>query len=297
VPATCRVALDETTFFQFLFKRELRDAIQRSGAIDVSNADDFATLLAMIDWNTLSRVVLAHLKEEIAGRPDTTGRQGPRAVDEASVPVKHPDSIRRTAELLADGKIVAWFQAGSEFGPRALGHRSILADPRRSGVRDFINRHIKLREDFRPFAPAVLREDVSTYFQTERDSPYMLLVDQIRDEWRDRLRSIVHEDGSCRVQTVTPDWNPQFYRLLQEFKKVTGVSVLLNTSFNGRGMPIVETPQDALQFFRVSRLDVLTIGEYVIEKQPSLSAGAEWPLLQAPLTASMELNPAMMGWG
>ena len=283
-PATCRVALDETTFFQFLFKRELRDAIRRSGTIEASNPDDFGTVLGMIDWNTLSKNLFAQLKEEIA-------------VDGASTPVRNPDYIRRTAEQLADGKIVAWFQAGSEFGPRALGHRSILADPRRSGVRDFINRHIKLREDFRPFAPAVLREDVSTYFQTDRDSPYMLLVDQIREEWRDRLRSIVHEDGSCRVQTVTPDWNPDFYRLLHEFKKLTGVSVLLNTSFNGRGMPIVETPQDALQFFRVSRLDVLTIGEYVIEKQPSLAAGAEWPLLQAPLTASMELNPAMMGWG
>lgn len=294
VPATCRVSLDDTTFFQFLFKPELRDVIQKSGAIEVSNPAEFRALVEMVNWNVLSKVVLARLKQESDGRESAAGT--PQQRGDASMPVRNADYIKRTAEQLADGKIVGWFQDGSEFGPRALGHRSILADPRRPEVRDFINRHIKLREDFRPFAPAVLREDVFTYFQTGYESPYMLLVDQIRDEWRNRLKSIVHEDGSCRVQTVTPDWNARFYELLREFKKLTGVSVLLNTSFNGRGMPIVETPQDAFQFFLVSRLDVLTIGEYVIEKQPSWMAREDWPLLQAPLRATAEVNPALLAW-
>lgn len=133
-------------------------------------------------------------------------------------------------------------------------------------MRNFINGEIKFREDFRPFAPSVLREDVMNYFQNDRESPYMILVDQVRSEWKDKLKSIVHEDGSCRIQTVTQDWNPKFYQLLQEFKRLTGISVLLNTSFNRRGMPIVETPDEAFQFFYSCKLDCLTIHDYVVEK-------------------------------
>jgi predicted NodU family carbamoyl transferase len=279
---TCRVSIEETAFFQFVFKRELREALLQSGAIEASDPEEFRALIAMINWDVLARQVTARLRE----RPDEVIAAGER----------DPDVIGRTADLLANGKIVAWFQDGSEFGPRALGHRSILADPRRPEVRDFINRHIKLREDFRPFAPSVLLEDAPRYFQSAFESPYMLLVDQIRDEWRDRVPSIVHEDGSCRVQTVTPDWNPKYAALLREFRSRTGLSILLNTSFNGRGMPIVETPHDALQFFLSSRLDALTIGEHVIEKRASQAPRTDWPSMHVPLRPTAEVNPAMLAW-
>lgn len=176
------------------------------------------------------------------------------------------DYIRETAELLAAGKIVGWFQGGAEFGPRALGNRSILADPRRREVRDFINRHIKTREDFRPFAPAVLEEDASVYFDCAYKSPYMLLVAPVRPEWRDVIPSVVHEDNSARLQTVSASLKPAFYRLLQEFKRLTGLGVLLNTSFNKRGMPIVETPDQAMDLYVNSALEVLVMNHRVLVK-------------------------------
>jgi carbamoyltransferase len=161
---------------------------------------------------------------------------------------------------------VGWFQDGCEFGPRALGRRSILADPRNAEVGRFINAEIKFREDFRPFAPSVIREEVQTYWHRNQDSPYMILVDQVRNEWRDTLKSVVHQDGSSRVQTVTPDWNPKYYNLLKEFQSITGLPVLLNTSFNRRGMPIVETPKDAVDFFFSCKLDYLVIDNFIVEK-------------------------------
>jgi carbamoyltransferase len=176
------------------------------------------------------------------------------------------DYIRETAELLAAGKIIGWFQGGAEFGPRALGNRSILADPRRREVRDFINRHIKNREDFRPFAPAVLEEDASVYFDCAYKSPYMLLVAPVRPEWRDVIPSVVHEDNSARIQTVCARSNRAFYQLLQEFKRITGLGVLLNTSFNKRRMPIVETPENAMDVYLNSALDVLVMSHQVLVK-------------------------------
>jgi carbamoyltransferase len=175
--------------------------------------------------------------------------------------------IEEAARLIASGKIIGWFQDESEFGPRALGRRSILADPRKKGVKNFINAEIKFREDFRPFAPSVLQEDASLYFDVEGEAPYMLTVCQVKDEWRERLEDIVHVDGSCRVQTVTPDWNPKYYQLLKEFKRLTGLSVLLNTSFNGRAMPIVETPDDALGFFYKGKLDYLVIQDLIVRQK------------------------------
>ena len=177
------------------------------------------------------------------------------------------DVVKTTAELLSKGNVIAWFQEGSEFGPRALGHRSILADPRRKDIQKFINDKVKFREDFRPFAPSVLLEDVSKYFQFEGESPYMLMVARVQPEWKDRIPGVVHKDDSCRVQTVTPDWNNRFYRLIEEFRNRTGLGVLLNTSLNRKGMPIVETPEQALSFFYECDLDCLVLGDYVIYKK------------------------------
>lgn len=176
------------------------------------------------------------------------------------------DHIAQSAALLAEGKIVAWFQGGSEFGPRALGNRSILADPRSPSVRDFINRDIKCREEFRPFAPAVLAEDASEYFDCPYESPYMLLVAPVRPKWRERLASVVHCDGSARLQIVTEKSSPCFYRLLSEFKLRTGLGILLNTSLNKRRMPIVETPAQAVDFFLSVPLDAMAVEDTVLLK-------------------------------
>lgn len=173
--------------------------------------------------------------------------------------------ISTAAQLLAEGKTVAWLQAGAEFGPRALGRRSILADPRIKEMHLHINRDIKWREDFRPFAPAVLWEDRHLYFKHGFESPYMILVDQIRPEWKDKLPAVVHVDGSCRVQTVKDEAEP-FYQLLKTFRELTGIGMLLNTSFNRKAMPIIETPAQALQFFYETDLDALVINDRIFIK-------------------------------
>ena len=179
------------------------------------------------------------------------------------------DFIGKTAELLAEGKVVGWFQDGAEFGPRALGNRSILTDPRNPRIRDFINSFIKFREDFRPFAPSVLQEDASIYFDCDYESPYMILVAPVRPEWRDVIPSVIHKDNSARIQTVTQSVSPKYYQLLCDFKKITGISVLLNTSFNRRRMPIVETPEQAIEFFLNCELDVLVLDNYIVRKTAS----------------------------
>ena len=179
---------------------------------------------------------------------------------------RREDVVAAAVELLVAGKVVAWFQGGAEFGPRALGHRSLLADPRLPDVALRINRDIKFREDFRPFAPAVLPDAAERFFQDAWDSPHMILIDRIRPEWKERLPGVVHVDGTCRVQTVDAAWNPKFAELLRAFGSRTGVPMLLNTSLNRRGMPIVETPTEALDFFATCALDALVMGDYIVEK-------------------------------
>ena len=172
----------------------------------------------------------------------------------------------KTADHLLQGKTVAWFQGGAEFGPRALGRRSILADPGRKDIQLHINSTIKFREDFRPFAPSVLYDDKDIYFELGLESPYMILIDRIKPQWKDTMPGIVHVDGTCRVQTVKDEKEP-FYKLLTAWKKKSGISVLLNTSFNKKGMPIVETPLEAIDFFLNCNLDILVINNYIITKK------------------------------
>jgi carbamoyltransferase len=175
-----------------------------------------------------------------------------------------PDLIQRAAALLAEGKTIGWFQGGSEFGPRALGRRSILAHPGKPGMGDHINANIKFREDFRPFAPAVLPEHARACFESGRDSPYMILVDRTKPGLD--LANVTHVDGTARVQTVDPAWNPAFYALLEVFHAATGIPVLLNTSFNRKGMPIVETPAQAVALFAETALDALVIEGCLVVK-------------------------------
>jgi carbamoyltransferase len=180
--------------------------------------------------------------------------------------VSEEELLGQTARHLAAGRIVGWFQGGSEFGPRALGHRSILADPRRPGMKDRINRKVKHRESFRPYAPSVLLESAGDYFDLACPSPYMLLVAKVREDKTGQIPAVVHADGTARVQTLTESENGLFYKLVKEFHRQTGVPVLLNTSFNSRGMPIVETPDDAIELFLNSEMDVLVLDHFICRK-------------------------------
>src|SRR6266850_2188376 len=173
---------------------------------------------------------------------------------------------RDTAKLLADQQVIGWFQDRSEFGPRALGNRSLLADPRKPEMKDILNSRVKHRQAFRPFAPIVLAERAKEVFEGEEDSPFMLIAKPVRPEWRDKIPAIVHVDGTARVQTVREATNPMLYRLLKEFEALTGVPVLINTSFNIKGEPIVETPEDAVSCFLTTGIDHLVMHDTVVSK-------------------------------
>lgn len=171
-----------------------------------------------------------------------------------------------TAELLANGKIIGWFQGRMEFGPRALGHRSILADPRDPEMNAKVNNAVKFREWWRPFAPSMLKEVAAEYLEHACDSPFMILTNPVRPEKRSIIPSVTHVDGSARPQTVENDINPLYWNLINEFGKRTGVPVIMNTSFNLRGEAIVNTPTDAIRTFFSSGMDALVIGSYLVEK-------------------------------
>ena len=171
------------------------------------------------------------------------------------------DPSHTAAKLLAEDKITGWFQGKSEFGPRALGNRSIVCSPIPAGMKDKLNLQVKHRETFRPFAPACLEEKAGEYFDLSCPSPFMLLVSRVK---KDNIPAITHVDNTARVQTVNAAQNPKFYSLIKEFYTITGVPVVLNTSFNDYGEPIVETPTDAVRCFRSTNLDALIIGNYLI---------------------------------
>ncbi len=180
--------------------------------------------------------------------------------------IKNEDYLKTTAEFLDKGSIIAWFNKRSEFGPRALGNRSILANPTKKGIKDFINKQIKKREDFRPFAPSILEENMCDYFENDIKSPYMILVNPMKEKYKDLLADIVHKNGTSRLQTVTSDINSEFYDLLKNFKQKSGIPILLNTSLNKRGMPIVETPKECISFFKESPIDYLVIDGKIFKK-------------------------------
>jgi len=220
-----------------------------------------------------------------AGRLDAVGARYERLDDGALV--------TRAADDLASGKALGWFQGRMEFGPRALGNRSIIADPRSPAMQSALNLKIKYRESFRPFAPAVLDEDVADWFELDQESPYMLLVADVVERRRRKMTAeeqalfgidklnvprseipaVTHVDYSARVQTVQRETNPRFHALLTDFKARTGCPVLVNTSFNVRGEPIVGTPEDAFRCFMGCELDTLAVGNLYLKKSeqdPSL---------------------------
>jgi carbamoyltransferase len=204
-------------------------------------------------------------------------------LDKKRVPYEKPEPqelLARTARFIAEGNVIGWFQGRMEFGPRALGGRSILADPRDPKMRDTLNMKIKFREGFRPFAPSVLADKASEWFDIACDSPYMLLVAQVREGKR-TIPSVTHVDNSARLQTVTRDESPLYYDLIKEFEKLTGVPIIINTSFNVRGEPIVCTPHDAYLCFMRTNMDHLVVGPYILDKkqQPPLKEDVDWRTL------------------
>ena len=200
--------------------------------------------------------------------------------------VTEEEMLEQTSQAIAEGKAVGWFQGRMEFGPRALGGRSILGDPRSETMQKTLNLRVKYRESFRPFAPSVLRQDVSEWFETDYDSPYMLLVDDVRKDKRiemtkeeeslfgiDKLNikrssipAVTHVDYSARIQTVHKNTNPKYHALITKFKEKTGCGVVINTSFNVRGEPIVCTPEDAFKCFMGTEIEMLAIGNCVLRK-------------------------------
>lgn len=231
-----------------------------------------------------------HGKERLCRQPDALayGYLGPSFSDrqvaafirKKGVEARYlPDGTleHEAAARLQEGRIVGWFQGAMEWGPRALGNRSILADPRRAEMKDRLNRAVKFRENFRPFAPSVLEEDASLYFDGKDFSPYMLKVAPVSPAYRAILPAITHVDGTARIQTVSCRSNPRFHALLEAFKAQTGYGVLVNTSFNVRGEPIVCTPEDAYRCFMHSGMDFLALGNWWFDKreQPSEAKGAE----------------------
>jgi carbamoyltransferase len=203
-----------------------------------------------------------------------------------------------TAKLLDEGKVVGWFSGPMEFGPRALGSRSIIGDARSASMQSVMNLKIKYRESFRPFAPSCLEEDVGEYFDLDRESPYMLLVAPVREERRKRITSeqemlwgidllnvarsdipaVTHVDYSARIQTVNEEVHPKYYRMIADFKARTGYGVIINTSFNVRGEPIVCTPQDAYRCFMRTEMDALVLEDLILYKseQPALAGDSDW---------------------
>jgi len=176
------------------------------------------------------------------------------------------DPAATAAEMISQGNILGWYQGRMEFGPRALGSRSIIADPRDPEMNTKVNNAVKFREWWRPFAPSFKKEAAPDYLESAFDSPFMILTAQVRPEKRSVIPSVTHVDGSARPQTVEKEINPLYYRLIDEFGKRTGVPVIMNTSFNLRGEAIVHTPTDALRTFFSSGMDALVLGSFLVEK-------------------------------
>jgi carbamoyltransferase len=210
------------------------------------------------------------------------------------------NSALEAARDIAGGKIVGWFEGGSEFGPRALGHRSILCDPRDKLVKKRLNETVKFREIFRPYAAAILREYCKDFFELDGDSPYMLLVAKVRDDKRYLIPGVCHVDHTCRIQTVPPDHLGNFRKLIEYFMELTGMPLVLNTSFNIRGEPVVETPEEAIECFLGSNFDVLYLQNYRITKV-SIGDASEFknlvPVLNGNLSLAAVLKSGGGKWG
>ena len=202
--------------------------------------------------------------------PEFSNDEIEKVLKQAKVPYRKVERIgEETAKLIAQNKIVGWFQGRMEVGPRALGGRSIVANPTDPRMKDAVNNNVKFREAWRPFAPSILADCMEEYFGTSHPSPFMILAFQAREEVKPRIPAALHVDGTGRPQTVEKETNPRYWDLINEFRKISGVPVVLNTSFNVAGQPIVCTPKDAIGTFYICGLDALSIGDFIVEKGTS----------------------------
>src|SRR6266566_4317972 len=205
--------------------------------------------------------------------PEYSHQEICRAVDSSGLAQKgcvvrelqEEELMRRAAAIIAEGQILGWFQGRAEWGPRALGNRSIVADPRRPEMKEILNRRIKHREIFRPFAPSILAEATAEYFEKSHPSPFMTLAYSVRPEKRDKIPAPTHVDGTGRLQTVTREANPRFHALISAFRDLTGVPVVLNTSFNDNE-PIVCRPEEAIDCFLRTQMDALLLGDFLVSR-------------------------------
>ena len=218
---------------------------------------------------SVSKKKIHNVKEVFEGGKKYSGDEILTAIKDSGLPyerLENKEVIDKVADHIADGKIVGWFEGGSEVGPRALGHRSILADARNPHNKNILNEKVKHREEFRPFAPVVPLEDAEDWFELSgHESPFMLY--SVRCKQPNDIPSGVHIDDTARVQTVTKDSNGRFYSLVKTFGQKTGVPIIINTSFNDKGEPIVESPEDAIACFSKTGIDILVLENYLIEKK------------------------------
>ena len=233
-------------------------------------ASDAGTSLgvAYYIWHQLLSKPRGFVMDSACTGPEFRNGRVARALDGASLTYTELDDdalCRRTAELIAGGDVVGWFQGRMEWGPRALGHRSILADPRRTDMKDILNARIKQREPFRPFAPSILLESTGEYFDQDYPDPFMLKVYSVRPDKRSEIPAVTHVDGTGRLQTVDRAAEPRYWQVIKSFEDLTGVPVVLNTSFN-ENEPIVCTPEEAIDCFLRTKMDALVIGNYVVRK-------------------------------
>lgn len=269
------VGLNSVANWRIMQRTQFKDIFIQPAAGD----DGAAVGAAFYVYNTLLGNDRVYTMSNAYLGPQFSNEQIEAFLQSRNIPFDRYDReemLERTAEEIADSKVVGWFQGRLEFGPRALGSRSILANPMNLQMQEIINAKIKFREKFRPFAPSVLKENVNEYFDLgEVDSPYMLLIPDVLPDKRSVIPAVTHHDGTGRVQTVTIENNEIYYRLIQAFEKITDCPVVLNTSFNVRGEPIVCTPEDAYNCFMKTGIDVLVMGNFIITEkdEATLSEG------------------------
>jgi len=262
-------ALNSVANGKILDRTPFKDVFVQPAAADNGTAIGAAAYVA---FHTVGLPRQARMEHAYTG-PQFTDAQVADAVKTADltadITVTHMEDdalYAHVAQAVANGRVVGWFQGRMEFGPRALGNRSIVADPRRADMKDILNTRIKHRETYRPFAPSVLEEHAGTVFEHAEPSPFMLMVFKVKEAWRSKIPAVTHVDNSGRVQTVRADVNARYHGLISAFHKLTGVPLVLNTSFNEHE-PIVCTPQEALACFSRTRMDVLALGNVVLERQ------------------------------
>ena len=237
--------------------------------------------VAFYIWNSILGNPRKFIWQDNYLGPQFSGDKIKTFLEERKIPYEKLEKkalVKKVAKLITDGAIIGWYQGRMEWGPRALGNRSVLADPRRKDMKELVNKMIKFREEFRPFAPSMLEEYAGDYLDMDIPSPYMLFTAHVKEEKKSVILAVTHVDGTSRHQTVNKEQNPLYYDLLNEFYKLTGVPVFLNTSFNLRSEPIVLSPADAYLCFMRSGLDHLVLGNYLLDKkdQPPLKEDIDW---------------------